>query len=143
MPDPYEVRNAQVVSPTVPPPEYNPPPAGYAPRAVFGRTTMMPVGYRARQLVWLAFGVVTLILALRFVFVATDANNTGFVSAMNQAGGALAHPFQGIFGNTVVDGHALQWACILAVAIYAVAAWIVDRLVVITARSDRSAPVPY
>jgi hypothetical protein len=141
--DPVEIRNTQV---TAPPPEYNtvPPPVYAAPRVAAARTTMAPVGSRARQFVWLAVAIVDVILALRFTFIALSANDTGFVSAMNQAGAALAYPFKGIFGNTSVDGHALQWACILAIGIYTIAAWVVDRLVVIAAtHTDRGAPVPY
>jgi hypothetical protein len=94
--------------------------------------------------VWLEVAIVDVLLALRFVFIATGANDTGFLSAMKQSGGAPAYPFQGIFGNTSVEGHALQWACVLAIAIYTIAAWVVDRLVVITAtHADRGAPVPY
>jgi hypothetical protein len=144
MAEPYEAtsRRVDTVATAPPPGPAAPPGTTYSPeRIVTRRTSMLPVGYRARQLIWLAVAIVNLILALRFVFLATGANDTGFVSAINQAGTALAYPFQGIFATTAIDGgHLLVWACILAIGIYTVAAWIVDRLVVITAARDRGAP---
>ena len=98
------------------------------------------VGSRLIQLVWLLAGVVDLILALDFVFRAVPANNTGFAHYIYRLGGWLGAPFDGIF-NTTTANHGtsvFRWSDVLAVVIYAVAAWIVARLIRITAPARRS-----
>lgn len=95
------------------------------------RTTAYPVAYRSIQLVWLIAGVVDIILALHFIFRAAAANNTGFAHYVFRIGGWLAAPFEGIF-NTTGNG-TIRWADVLAVVIYSIAAWIVTKVVRITA----------
>ena len=104
---------------------------------------MVPVAYRARSFVWLVLVVVDLLLALRFVFYAAAANDTGFAHVIYGVGAALDAPFRGIFSTTLTpNGHPLQWADILAIVIYTIAAWIVTRLMVIGASPpDRPRPV--
>lgn len=98
------------------------------------------VGSRLIQLVWLIAGVVAVILTLDFVFRAVPANNTGFAHYIYRLGGWLAAPFDGIF-NTTTANHGtsvFRWSDVLAVVIYSVAAWIVARLIRITAPARRS-----
>jgi len=121
MADPVEVRNDQVAAG---------PPNN---RVVTSRSTVAPYGYKARQFVWLAVGVVDLFLALRFVLLAVHAGDSGFTSVIDRVGGALAWPFQGVLGITHVSGHPLQWVNILAIVVYTAAAWVVARLVTIAA----------
>ena len=98
------------------------------------RVGVYPVGYRTIQLIWLIAGVVDLILALDFIFRAANANNTGFAHYIYRLGGWLAAPFNGIFNNTTAsNGTVLRWGDVLAVVIYTVAAWIVTKLVRISA----------
>jgi hypothetical protein len=106
------------------------------------RVAVYPVGYRLIQLVWLIAGVIDLILALDFVFRAIPANNTGFAHYIYRLGGWLGSPFDGIFNTTVANRglSVFRWADVLAVLIYAVAAWIVVKLVRITASPRTSAP---
>jgi hypothetical protein len=90
-----------------------------------------PVGYRSIQLIWLIAGVVDFILALDFIFRAVGAHNTGFAHYIYRIGGWLAAPFLGIFNTTVAANgtSVIQWADVLAVAIYTVAAWVVTKLI--------------
>jgi hypothetical protein len=97
------------------------------------RVGVYPVGYRTIQLIWLIAGVVDLILALDFIFRAANANNTGFAHYIYRLGGWLAAPFNGIFNNTTANGTVLRWGDVLAIVIYTVAAWIITRLVRISA----------
>jgi hypothetical protein len=126
MSDPVEVRNEQAVAgaPVAAPP---------AAPAVYQRSTIVPYGYKARQFVWTAVAVVDLFLILRFILVAAHAGDSGFTSIVYTVAGALAWPFQGVFGITHVSGHPLQWVCLLAIAVYTAAAWIVARLLRIAA----------
>jgi len=133
MKEPVEMRQDRVAAP-----------AGQAPiaTAVATRSAVIPYGYKARQMVWLAIAVVDIFLALRFVLLAAGAGLSGFTTIVDTVGGALAWPFQGVFGVTSASGHPLQWVDLLAIAVYTVAAWIVAKLVMIAAvPRDRSAPV--
>ncbi|MDQ6857165.1 MAG: hypothetical protein M3Z57_08840 [Candidatus Dormibacteraeota bacterium] len=97
------------------------------------RVGVYPVGYRTIQLIWLIAGVVDIILALDFIFRAANANNTGFAHYIYRLGGWLAAPFNGIFNNTSANGTVLRWGDVLAIVIYTVAAWIITKLVRISA----------
>jgi hypothetical protein len=109
------------------------------------RTSVVPVGYRARQIVWLCAGIVNAILALRFIFLAAGAEDSGFAGFIYAAGSALAAPFRGIIGTSSAgNGHPLEWADLVAIAIYTLAAWIVAKIVMISAvREDRGVPAAY
>lgn len=154
MPEPIEYQNQYVETAAAPPP-----PAPVAPvqpvapvgpvapavgtRAVTTSTTAVPAGYRARQLVWVILAVVVLILALRFVFFLAGANNVGFAHAIYAIGAALDAPFRGIFNNSITPGdHPLQWADVLAIIVYTIAAWIVDRVIIIMSTPSPRRGVP-
>ena len=120
-----------------------PVPAPATQRVVSTSSTAIPTAYRARQAVWLALAIVVIILASRFLFYAFGANNVGFAAAMYSIGSALDAPFRGIFSSTLdPSGHPLQWADALAVAVYTVAAWVVNKVVLIASTRDRAAS-PY
>lgn len=120
-----------------------PPPPVYGAPAPVARTAVVPAGFRARQTVWVLLVITDLILALRFLFFALGAHDTGFAHAMYVLGAALDAPFRGIFNITTnPNGHPLQWADLLAIAIYSIAAWIVARLVTIAA-TPSARPTPY
>lgn len=125
--DPSEVRPERVVSNTPAPAAgtrvSNSPAGGYQ------------VGNRISQFVWLVTGVVDIILALDFIFRAAGAHNTGFAHYIYRLGNYLASPFSGIFNTTVAANGAsvMRWGDLLAIVVYAVAAWIVTRLVRIVA----------
>jgi hypothetical protein len=98
------------------------------------RVAVYPAGFRMIQLVWLIAVVVDIILALDFIFRAANAHNTGFAHYIYRLGGWLAAPFNGIFNTTTASNGALiRWTDVLAVVVYTAAAWIVTRLVRITA----------
>ena len=72
---------------------------------------------------------------VRFVFLAVRAGSSEFTSFIYTVGGALAEPFHGIFATTVRNGHPLEWAAVLAIAVYTFAAWVATRLIAIASRS--------
>jgi hypothetical protein len=146
MDEPVEVREEHVaagrqVGPGVPGTPY----AAGGNSVYAGRTAVVPVGYRARQLIWLIVGVVNAILALRFIFLAAGANDEGFASFIYGVGAALAAPFRGIFGTSSAgNGHPLEWADLVAIVVYTLAAWVVAKLVMISmVREDRGVPAAY
>lgn len=149
--DPAEVRQDSVASSTTPADGVAPAgtapvaAARYAPAAPVvpgapvatgtgvysSKTSVYPVGYRSIQLIWLIAGVVDFILALDFIFRAVGAHNTSFAHYIYRIGGWLAAPFLGIFNTTVAANgtSVIQWADVLAVAIYTVAAWVVTKVI--------------
>jgi hypothetical protein len=144
MDEPVEVRDEQYVAQRGTP--VAPAGAPVAGRSAYaGRTAVVPVGYRARQIIWLVVGIVNAILALRFIFLAAAAEDTGFAAFIYTAGSALAAPFRGIFGTSSAgNGHPLEWADLVAIAIYSLAAWVVAKIVMISkVREDGSVPAPY
>jgi hypothetical protein len=133
MDEPVEVRDEQYVAGR-----------GAMGAPVGGRTAVVPVGYRARQIIWLAVGIVNAILALRFIFLAAGAGDSGFASFIHTVGSALAAPFRGIFANTTSNGHPLEWADLVAIAVYTLAAWVAAKIVMISkVREDRGVPAAY
>jgi hypothetical protein len=158
MDEPVQVQSQRVETTTTtqspPPVEYAAAPAPLAPvppaapvaasvtrHAVATSSTSIPPAYRARQGVWLALIVVDIILALRFLFYALGANDVGFASAMYRIGSALDAPFRGIFSTTLdPSGHPLQWADLLAIAVYALAAWLVTKVILLFSTRSQGAP---
>ena len=85
------------------------------------------------QLVWLVTGVAMVFLALDFIFHASGANNVGFAAFVFSVGTFLASPFAGIFNTTYATaGNLVIWADILAVAIYALLATLIVRIIDMT-----------
>jgi hypothetical protein len=133
--DPVAPAAAEPYSPATPVAANSARPAVAGAPVYTNRVAVYPIGARLFQLVWLAAGVVNLIVALDFVFRAVAAHNTGFAHYIYRLGGWLAAPFDGIFNTTVAfHGTAvLRWADVLAVVVYTAAAWIVTKLVRIVA----------
>ncbi len=90
------------------------------------------LGWRLRELTWLAAGVVDLFLALDFGFRAVGAPPDGFVSVVTRIGDALASPFSGIIrGNAPRVGLTNSWPLVLALLVYTVAAWLLVRFLAV------------
>lgn len=140
---PYDERSRGVPPPPPPPPSsYRTPPPGQ--QGVPTRTTTTPAAgappaaSRGRQLLWIALVIVDLFLALHFIFYLTEAGDVGFGHLVYLVGDGLNAPFRGLFNVSVThSGHPIQWADVLAVAIYTIVAWIVDRVVVIMTTGPR------
>jgi hypothetical protein len=74
------------------------------------------------------------LLALDFVFHATGANNVGFAAFVFSVGTFLAAPFAGIFKTTyAAQGNLIIWADVLAMAIYALLAVVIVKVVAMAA----------
>ncbi|MHB8395547.1 MAG: hypothetical protein ACYDC5_13870 [Candidatus Dormibacteria bacterium] len=91
-------------------------------------------GFRLRQLVWLAAGVVDAILALDFLFKIIGATSIGFVSFIGTLASGLSAPFRGILPTAVTAGaHVAFWPDVVAIIVFGLAAWIVVALIGIVA----------
>ena len=100
-----------------------------------------PLAYRAVSVVWLIVGLINTILAFDFFFRLANANDVGFANFIYSVGGALAAPFDGIFGisRTVATQSIVRWSDLLAMIVYTLVAYAVVKIVRIAAApSDRA-----
>jgi YggT family protein len=87
-------------------------------------------GYKVAQIVDYILGIVETVLALRFLFLLFGANpNTGLASFIYTISNPLVAPFKGIFASTNVPGAVFDWSILVAMAVYAVVAYALVRLV--------------
>jgi hypothetical protein len=97
-------------------------------------------GYRAVQLVYLVFGLIEALIAIRFVLKALGANpSAGFAEFIYGLTGPLVAPFYGLFGNPAAQGSVLEVHSIVALIVYALLAWLIVRLTWILVGESRSA----
>lgn len=85
------------------------------------------------RVVWYIAGVIITLLALRFIFVLLGANQgNGFVHFIYSLSYPFAVPFFGIFGYSIHYGVSrFELSTLVAIAIYALVAWGLARLVTI------------
>lgn len=112
-------------------------PAGRSVTATRTTTFSGDPAYRGVQTVWVLLGITELIIALRVLFHALAATDTGFVSLMYGLGGALTAPFRGVAdytsGTTVVEVGSL-----IGMVVYVLAAYLVVKLVRVALAPHRS-----
>lgn len=82
------------------------------------------------QLIYLIFGVIETLLLIRFLFRATGANpGAGVVDFIYGITDMLMAPFKFIFPSANVAGAVFEWSVLVAMAMYALLAWIIMRLI--------------
>lgn len=96
----------------------------------------------ARRIAYFILDILEILLAFRFVFKLLAANPaspfTAFVYALTDP---LVAPFRGIFQEVAARGSVVEWATLLAMAVFAVLFWAVMRLVWIIVFSRRETEV--
>ena len=87
--------------------------------------------YMAMQAVYLIFGVLEGLIAIRFILKALGANpNAGFSSFIYNLTDPFLAPFAGMFGNpTATNGGVFELHTLIAFIVYALVAWVVAKLV--------------
>ena len=95
--------------------------------------TIQPASFTAARVIWFVAGVIIVLLALRFLFVLLGANrDNGFVDLIYTLLYPFAAPFFGIFSYDVSYGESrFELSTLVAMAIYALIAWGLARLVTI------------
>lgn len=106
-----------------------------------------PGGFRLAQLVWLLLGLVDAVLALDLLFRGARAHPTQFVQVVEVLAAGLSRPFAGtVAGPGPAGAHPADWADLLALLVYTVAAWALVRFIVIVAvpwrRRRAGSPMP-
>ena len=95
--------------------------------------------WRVSQLVWLVFGVVIGLIAIRFVLLLLGANpDAGFTSFVYGVTNPLVAPFEGIFGAPDLETGVFDPASLVAIAVYALVGWVVGKVVDIALGETRT-----
>ena len=89
--------------------------------------------FRLSQIVWYAFGILEALLALRFVLKLLGANpEAGFTNLIYSLTYPFAAPFLGVFKQSALSGSVFEWTTLLAMLIYALVAWALVKLFVMS-----------
>lgn len=96
--------------------------------------------YRLVQGIWLLFGLIMGLLAVRFVLKLLGANESaGFANFIYVASSPFLAPFNNLFGNPASSGMVLEMNTIVAIVVYMLVAWLIAKLVWLLAGESRSA----
>jgi hypothetical protein len=95
---------------------------------------------RVVQAIYLVFGVIEALIAIRIVLHALGANpNAGFAQFVYGLTAPLVAPFAGLFGNPQANGSVLELQSIVALVVYALVAWLLAKLASLMLGESRSA----
>jgi uncharacterized membrane protein len=88
------------------------------------------VGSFVSRVVMFVFGLVELLLLVRFFLLLVGANTqTGFVQWIHGVSGIFMAPFNAILGVQTINGQVFEWSALVAIFVYAVIAWLIVALV--------------
>lgn len=89
--------------------------------------------FRLSQMVWYAFGLLEALLAIRFILKLLGANpEAGFTNLIYSLTYPFAEPFLGVFSQSAVSDVVFEWTTLLAMAVYALVAWALIKLFVMS-----------
>lgn len=93
---------------------------------------------KLRQVIYLVFGIIEGLIAIRFVLRALGANPaTPFAQFVYGATDPFLAPFAGLFSPLRVDGGVLEWHALLAIVVYMLVAWVLAKVVWLLAGETR------
>lgn len=82
------------------------------------------------KVVWFIFGVIEVLIAIRFVLMLLGANaEAGFVRMIYAVSDIFMAPFVAIFATQEVSGATFEWSALVAIAVYALIAWGIVALI--------------
>lgn len=86
--------------------------------------------FKATQLIWLLFGLLEGVLALRFIFklIGVNAANA-FASLLYSVTDFFVAPFASLTGAPAANGMVLEVSTLIAMIIYALIGWVLVRIV--------------
>jgi hypothetical protein len=98
--------------------------------------------FKATQLVWLLFGMLEVLIALRIVLRLIGANAANPVAALIYGFTNLfLFPFLGLVGTPAAGGMVLEISSVIAMVVYALIAWGLERMISVVFYRPRSAVV--
>src|SRR5918912_3355348 len=96
--------------------------------------------HRLVQAIYLVFGIIEALIAIRLVLRALGANaDAGFAQFIYGVTAPLVAPFAGLFGNPQAGGSVLELHSIVALVVYALVAWGLGKLAWLLFGETRSA----
>ena len=97
---------------------------------------------RLVRTIYLIFGVIEVLLLIRFVLKGLGANaDAGFAQLIYGITGPLVAPFVGLFGTPQANGAMLELHTLIALVIYGLVAWLLARGAWLMFGEGRSASV--
>lgn len=85
--------------------------------------------FRATQLIWLLFGILEAVLALRFIFKLVGVNEANpFASFLYGLTNIFVAPFASLTGAPAAGGMVFEFSTLIAMIIYALVGWGLERL---------------
>lgn len=101
-----------------------------------------PIEAVMARVTWFVFGVIEVLLAIRFVLLLLSANaEAGFVRMIYGVSGIFMAPFDTIFSTQAVAEATFEWSALVAIAVYALIAWGITALITAVSPRDRSETV--
>lgn len=89
--------------------------------------------FRGTQVVWYILGIIEVLLAFRFLLKLSAANaGAGFSKFIYTMTAPFANPFLTVFPRSQVEGSIFEWTTLLAMAVYALVAWGIIKLFVMS-----------
>jgi len=86
--------------------------------------------FKAGQLIWLVFGTLEVLIALRIGLMAVGANpGSPIVALIYGITGLFLMPFVGLIGSPTVGSMVLELSSMFAMLIYALIGWMIERMV--------------
>jgi hypothetical protein len=98
--------------------------------------------FKATQLIWLGLGLLEALLALRIVLKLIGANaENGFAALLYSFTDLFLRPFVGLTGTPAAGGMVLEISSVIAMIVYALLAWVLERIVWVIFYRPRTAMV--
>ncbi|MBE3037206.1 MAG: YggT family protein, partial [Chloroflexi bacterium] len=86
--------------------------------------------FKATQLVWLLFGILEALLALRFGLKLIGANPASpFAVFIYGFTSLFLFPFEGLTGTPAAGGMVLEISTVIAMVVYALIGWALERII--------------
>ena len=96
--------------------------------------------HRLNQAIWLLFGLIEALIAIRFVLKMLGANpNAGFAQFIYGITAPFMAPFVNLFPIQQVNGSVFEWHALIALVVWALIGWLVARVAWIMVGETRSA----
>jgi YGGT family len=85
---------------------------------------------RAKQIIYFIFGVINVLLVMRFVLLLLGANEVSpFVNLIYGLSRAFVLPFRGIFAEPDLGASVIEWAALVGIVVYSLLAYGLARVV--------------
>jgi YGGT family len=85
---------------------------------------------RITQVIYFVFGVINMLLVIRFVLLLLGANEvSSFVKLIYSLSGAFVLPFRGIFAEPDLGASVIEWAALVGIVVYSLVAYGLARVV--------------